>query len=231
MLPVESLKQARLLAEQGNTQKALDLLNKAYETLQENMPDPSSPGEEEKYSAAKLVEGQIEATMGEILSENEEYHDALPHLLSALTIFRTQETKVEPKDIISCLEKLSATFSAIGSSLESDKYLLEAVEEKSKLIRTVLKRILEDAGYKVKMDVPMHGVEGKIDVLAQKGSFKKKSVQIWLVRDDAEVSTLSFLVKQIKGQKYFYLLKGDPASVYLPDKSMRVVTDPQDIKI
>ncbi|MFX1511513.1 MAG: hypothetical protein ACFFCQ_02900 [Promethearchaeota archaeon] len=231
MLPVESLKQAKLLAEQGNTQQALDLLNNAYQILQANMPDPSTPEGEEKYSAAKMVEGQIEAIMGEILLNNEEYHDALPHLLSALTIFRTQEVNVEPKDIITCLEKLGETFGAIGSSLESDKYFLEAIEEKSKLIRTILTNMLQGAGWKVKMDVPMQDLGGKIDILAVKGAFKKKQQRIWLVRDAEEVSTLMFLVKQIKGKKTFYLLKGDPASVYLTDKYVKVVNDPQEISL
>ena len=59
MLPVESLKQAKLLAEQGNTQDALDLLNKSYQTLQENMPDPISVFKIQPTSVYGLLESGL----------------------------------------------------------------------------------------------------------------------------------------------------------------------------
>ncbi len=95
--------------------------------------------------------------------------------------------------------------------------------------RNALIAHLQEQGCKIKLNMKVQNCGAPVDVIAEGGSrIRKKTVYIWLAADEVEAGTLSFLVKDLRGSKIFYLMDGDPQKCF-PVQGVKIVGDPTEI--
>ncbi|MHA1941912.1 MAG: hypothetical protein ACW97P_09315, partial [Candidatus Hodarchaeales archaeon] len=159
----------------------------------------------------------IQENLGDTKIIEQKDQEALSHLLMALTQLTTLES-ISKKDAIEPLfrvyRKLSGAFKRLGQQFESEKYLRKAGDIKAAILKKELSARFRDAGYKFKEDIRAVETEvTPVDILAEKGGFRKKRVAIWFAMDESEVDTISFITKgyaKYAKTRYIVLLMGQP---------------------
>ncbi len=206
----QSLKEAKTLIVEKKAEQASELLNNAFNFLQSQPPD--ALGQEERL----LLEGEIQESLGDTRILQQKDQEALSHLLMAMTQLQTLESLSEtpPHDnLFRVYRKLSGAFNRLGQQFESEKYLRNAGEIKSSILKRELYKRFKENGYKVKENVRAVETEASpVDVMAEKGGFFKKTrIAIWFAMDEAELDTISFLTKGYASytkSRYILMLMG-----------------------
>jgi len=206
-----ALKEAKTLIIEKKTEKAAEILNNALNFIQTQPPDDLAQ-EERLLLEAEIQEGIADAN---ILSQKDQ--EALSHLLMAMTQLETYEsiTDIPTSDILFRIyRKLSGAFDRLGQQFESEKYLRKAGEIKASILRVELTNRLRGKGYSVLDNVRAIETEATpVDVIGEKGRFKKTRIAVWFAMDESEVDTISFLTKGYANYaktRYILLLMGQP---------------------
>jgi hypothetical protein len=206
-----ALKEAKTLIIEKKTEKAAEILNNALNFIQTQPPDDLAQ-EERLLVEAEIQEGIADAN---ILSQKDQ--EALSHLLMAMTQLETYEsiTDIPTSDILFRIyRKLSGAFDRLGQQFESEKYLRKAGEIKASILRVELTNRLRGKGYSVLDNVRAIETEATpVDVIGEKGRFKKTRIAVWFAMDESEVDTISFLTKGYANYaktRYILLLMGQP---------------------
>ena len=206
----QSLKDAKTLIVEKKAEQASELLNNAFNFLQSQPPDALD--QEERL----ILEGEIQESLGDTKILQQKDQEALSHLLMAMTQLQTLESLSEtpPYDnLFRVYRKLSSAFNRLGQQFESEKYLRNAGEIKSSILKRELYERFRENGYKVKENVRVVDTEATpVDIMAEKGGFLKKTrIAIWFAMDEAELDTISFLTKGYASyakHRYILMLMG-----------------------
>lgn len=205
----QALKEAKTLILEKNNEKAAEILTNALNILQTQPPDDLS------QTDALTLEAEIQESLGDIKILQQKDQEALSHLLMSMTQLETFEsmTETSPDEILfRVYRKLSSSFDRLGQQFESEKYLRKAGEIKANILKTALYARFKEAGFKIKENVRAIETEASpVDVMAEKGKFKKKRIAVWFAMDESEVDTISYLTKGYAGyakERYILLLMG-----------------------
>ena len=154
----------------------------------------------------------------------------------AMTQLQTLETvsKQEAIDpLFRVYRKMSGAFSRLGQQFERDKYIRKAGEIKASILKKELFARFNSSGWKYEENI--RAIEEEVtpvDILAEKGSFRKKRVAIWFAMDDSEVDTISFITKgyaKYAKDRYIVLLMGQPTIPNL--EGVKITSSIDDIKL
>ncbi|MHA2244298.1 MAG: hypothetical protein ACXADY_04975 [Candidatus Hodarchaeales archaeon] len=204
-----ALNEAKTLIVEKKVEQATELLNNAYNILQTQPPDDLDQAQK------ILLEGEIQESLGDTKILQQQDQEALSHLLMAMTQLQTLEslTKVPANEpLFRVYRKLSGAFDRLGQQFESEKYLRNAGEIKASILKNELYKRLKEAGYKVRENIRAIETEATpVDIMAEKGGFRKTRVAIWFAMDDAELDTISFLTKgyaKYAKKRYIIMLMG-----------------------
>ncbi|MHA2176025.1 MAG: hypothetical protein ACXABI_14440 [Candidatus Hodarchaeales archaeon] len=206
-----AIKEAKTLIVERKADQASELLTNALTFLNSQPPDEMEQG------IRLVLESAIQENLGDTKIIEQKDQEALSHLLMALTQLTTLES-ISKKDAIEPLfrvyRKLSGAFKRLGQQFESEKYLRKAGDIKAAILKKELSARFRDAGYKFKEDIRAVETEvTPVDILAEKGGFRKKRVAIWFAMDESEVDTISFITKgyaKYAKTRYIVLLMGQP---------------------
>ncbi|MFW9853818.1 MAG: hypothetical protein ACFFFG_02065 [Candidatus Thorarchaeota archaeon] len=205
-----SLKEAKKLIVAKQTEQAHTILTNALAALQSQPPDTLS------QTDRLLLESEIQEGLADTKILERQDQEALSHLVAAMTQLETLElppTAVHPNELLfRVFRKMAGAFDRLGQQFEGEKYLRKAGEIKAYLLTAALRSRFSKAGYKVQENVRAIVSEATpVDLVAEKGGFKKKRVAIWFAMDESEVDTISYLTKGYKKfakDRYIFLLMG-----------------------
>jgi hypothetical protein len=188
-----AIKEAKTLIVEKKANQASELLTNALSFLNSQSPD------EMEQEVRLVLESAIQENLGDAKVIEQKDQEALSHLLMSLTQLQTLES-ISKKDAIEPLfrvyRKLSGAFRRLGQQFESEKYLRQAGDIKASILKKELAARFKDAGYKFNEDIRAVETEvTPVDILAEKGGFRKKRVAIWFAMDESEVDTISFITK------------------------------------
>ncbi|MFX0116690.1 MAG: hypothetical protein ACFFB3_19235, partial [Candidatus Hodarchaeota archaeon] len=125
----------------------------------------------------------------------------------------------------------SECFAALGSEFERDKYAREADDVRSTIFREEIAYRMAEQGFKYKQEVKLPNVAQTVDFIAEKGFFIwKKRIYVWFAFDETECQHLSLSSRDISGDKYFLLVRGNPAMV-MPRYGEKIIQSPDEIEI
>jgi hypothetical protein len=225
-----ALKEAKTLIVEKKSQQATEILTNALEYIQ------SQPEGELEQSVKLILESAIQENLGDAKIIDQKDQEALSHLLMAMTQLQTLES-ISEQDAIDPLfrvyRKMSGAFSRLGQNFERDKYLRKAGEIKASILKKELFSRFNSSGWKHQEDVRVIQEEvTPVDILAEKGGFRKKRIAIWFAMDDSEVDTISFITKgyaKYAKDRYIVLLMGTPT---IPNiDGTRIISSIDDIKL
>jgi hypothetical protein len=206
-----ALKEAKTLIVEKKPEKAAEILNNALNFLQTQPPDDLT--QDKKL----LLEAEIQEGIADTNIFSQKDQEALSHLLMAMTQLETYEsiTQTPAHDLLFRIyRKLSAAFERLGQQFESEKYLRKAGEIKASILRAELSDRLRGKGYTVLDNIRAIESEATpVDVIGEKGRFKKTRIAVWFAMDESEVDTISFLTKGYASyakDRYILLLMGQP---------------------
>jgi len=206
-----ALKEAKTLIVEKKIDEASELLNNALNNIQ-TQPPADLTQEDKLILEAEIQEGIADT---KILTQKDQ--EALSHLLMAMTHLETYESlsQISAHDILfRVYRKLSSAFDRLGQQFESEKYLRKAGEVKGSILKKNIFKRLTEAGYIVSEN--LRGVETEaspVDIIGEKGRFKKTRIAIWFAMDESEVDTISYLTKgyaRYAKNRYILLLMGQP---------------------
>ncbi|MFX1284548.1 MAG: hypothetical protein ACFFB5_12885 [Promethearchaeota archaeon] len=224
-----ALNEAKTLIVEKKAEQAAELLNNAYNILQSQPPDDMERAEK------LLLEGEIQESLGDTRILQQQDQEALSHLLMALTQLQTLESETQTlphENLFRVYRKLSGAFNRCGQQFESEKYLRNAGEIKARILKNELSVRFKQAGYKMKENIRAIETEATpVDIMAEKGGFRKKRVAIWFAMDEAELDTIAFLTKgyaKYAKDRYILMLMGQTTIPSL--QGARVVNSIDDIK-
>ena len=188
-----AIKEAKTLIVEKKADQASEILTNALSFLNSQPPD------EMEQEVRLVLESAIQENLGDAKIVEQKDQEALSHLLMALTQLQTLES-ISKKDAIEPLfrvyRKLSGAFRRLGQQFESEKYLRQAGDIKASILKKELVTRFEDAGYKFNENIRAVETEvTPVDILAEKGGFRKKRIAIWFAMDESEVDTISFITK------------------------------------
>ncbi len=225
-----ALKEAKTLIVEKKTQEATEILTNALSFV-------NSQAEDELEQNIKLIlESAIQENLGDAKIIEQKDQEALSHLLMAMTQLQTLESmsKQEAIDpLFRVYRKMSGAFSRLGQQFERDKYLRKAGEIKASILKKELYSRFNSAGWKFQEDV--HAIEEEatpVDILAEKGSFRKKRIAIWFAMDGSEVDTISFITRgyaRYTKDRYIILLMGQATIPSI--EGVRIINSIDDIKM
>lgn len=205
-----TLKKAKTLIVAKQTEEADKILTNALNTLRSQPPDTLSETDR------LLLESEIQEGLADTKILEQQDQEALSHLVAAMTQLETLElpsTAVRPHELLfRVFHKMAGAFDRLGQQFEGEKYLRKAGEIKATLLTAALRAKFSAAGYKVKENFRAISTEATpVDLVAEKGGFRKKRVAIWFAMDETEVETISFLTKgysKFTKARYIFLLTG-----------------------
>ena len=229
-LDLEPIKKAKALASSGQTTEATNLLQEQLTKLQETA---ESDMDMARMYQVELAKGLLELTTGDILKNIDNHREAVTHYLLSAQALRSAKSMgdIDPKPLFDCLNGASECFAALGTEFERDKYAHEADEEKSIILRTQIAQRLGAQGFKFKQDVKLPNIAQTVDFVAEKGFFfKKKKIHVWFAFDETECEHLSLSSRDIGGNKFFLLIRGNPGLV-IPKYGEKIITSPDEIQI
>ncbi len=223
------IERAKSLASSGQTNEAVTLLQQELTKLQQR-------GETD-LDTAQMVEvektkGSLELSAGQILNGVEDYKEAVTHYLLASQALKSAQSmgNTDLEALADALNGTSECFASLGSEFEKDKYAREADEVRSTIFRQEIAQRLGDEGYKFKQEVKVPNVAQTVDFVGEKGSFfRKKRLYVWFAFDETECQHLSLSSRDIKGLKYFLLVRGNPALV-IPKHGEKIIKSPEEIE-
>lgn len=206
-----ALKEAKILIVEKKIDEASELLNNALNIIQTEPPTDLT--QEDKL----VLEAEIQESIADTKILTQKDQEALSHLLMAMTHLETYESlsQISANDILfRVYQKLSRAFDRLGQQFESEKYLRKAGEIKGSILKKDIFKRLTEAGYIVSENI--RGVETEaspVDIIGEKGRFKKARIAIWFAMDESEVDTISYLTKgyaKYAKNRYILLLMGQP---------------------
>jgi hypothetical protein len=227
---LKAIREAKSLASSGKATEAINL-------LQENLARLQETGESDADAATMFevekAKGLFELAAGEILRGIDNPREAVTHFLLSAQALRSAGSMgdMSPEPLYICLNGISECFAALDSEFERDKYAREADEVKSTMIREQIAQRIAEQGFKFKQDVKLPGSPQTIDFVAEKGFlFWKKQIYVWFAFDETECQHLSLSSRDISGDKYFLLVRGNPAMV-VPRYGERIIKSPEEIDV
>ncbi len=225
-----ALKEAKTLINEKKSEQAFEKLDKALNILQTQPPNDLS--QEDRL----LLESEIQEGLADAMILNQRDQEALSHLLASMTQLQTYEslTQSSPDELLfRVYRKMSSAFDRLGQQFESEKYLRKAGEIKAAIFKTEIHKKLKDKGYSIKENFRAVETEASpVDILAEKGTFKKTRIAIWLCLDESEVDTIAFLTKGYASyaqSRYILLLMGQATIPTL--QGAKIVSSIDQIKI
>lgn len=227
---LQAIKEAKSLASSGQTTEAINL-------LQENLAKLQETGESDLDAATvfnvEKAKGLFELAAGDILKSVDNHREAVTHFLLSAQALRSASSMgdMSPQPLYDCLNGISECFAGLDSEFERDKYAREADEVKSTMLREQIVQRIAEQGFKCKQDVKLPGSPQTIDFVAEKGFlFWKKQIYVWFAFDETECQHLSLSSRDIRGDKYFLLVRGNPAMA-IPRYGERIIKSPDEIDI
>ena len=225
-----TIKEAKTLIVEKKADQASEILTNALSFLNSQPPD------EMEQEVRLVLESAIQENLGDAKIVEQKDQEALSHLLMALTQLQTLES-ISKKDAIEPLfrvyRKLSGAFRRLGQQFESEKYLRQAGDIKASILKKELVTRFEDAGYKFNENIRAVVTEiTPVDILAEKGGFRKKRIAIWFAMDESEVDTISFITKgyaKFAKARYIVLLMGQPTIPSI--EGVQITSSIDDIKL
>ncbi len=224
-----ALNEAKTLIVEKKAEQAAELLNNAYNILQSQPPDDLDQAEK------LILVGEIQESLGDTKILQQQDQEALRHLLMAMTQLQTLESLTQTlphENLFRVYRKLSGAFNRLGQQFESEKYLRNAGEIKASILKNELSERFKQAGFKIKENVRAIETEATpVDVMAEKGGFRKKRIAIWFAMDEAELDTIAFLTKgyeKYAKERYILMLMGQTTIPSL--QGARVINSIDDIK-
>ncbi len=224
-----ALNEAKTLIVEKKAEQAAELLNNAYNILQSQPPDDLNQAEK------LILEGEIQESLGDTKILQQQDQEALSHLLMAMTQLQTLESLTQTlphENLFRVYRKLSGAFNRLGQQFESEKYLRNAGEIKASILKKELSERFRQAGFKIKENIRAIETEATpVDVMAEKGGFRKKRIAIWFAMDEAELDTIAFLTKgyeKYAKERYILMLMGQTTIPSL--QGARVINSIDDIK-
>ena len=225
-----TIKEAKTLIVEKKADQASEILTNALSFLNSQPPD------EMEQEVRLVLESAIQENLGDAKIVEQKDQEALSHLLMALTQLQTLES-ISKKDAIEPLfrvyRKLSGAFRRLGQQFESEKYLRQAGDIKASILKKELVTRFEDAGYKFNENIRAVETEvTPVDILAEKGGFRKKRIAIWFAMDESEVDTISFITKgyaKFAKARYIVLLMGQPTIPSI--EGVQITSSIDDIKL
>ena len=228
---VHAIKEAKTLIVEKKAEKASELLTNALTFIQAQSEEDMG-GQENKL----ILEAGIHENLGDAKIIAQKDQEALSHLLMSLTQLQTLESTAKDSAIeplFRVYRKMAGAFQRLGQQFENEKYLRKAGEIKANILKKELFARFSEAGYKIKEDV--RAVESEVspvDILAEKGSFRKKRIAIWFAMDDSEVDTIAFITRgyaKYASSRYILLLMGQTTIPSI--QGVRIVSSIDDIKL
>ncbi|UCG90430.1 MAG: hypothetical protein JSU57_01485 [Candidatus Heimdallarchaeota archaeon] len=224
-----ALNEAKTLIIEKKAEQAAELLNNAYNMLQSQPPDDLEQTEK------LLLEGEIQESLGDTKILQQQDQEALSHLLMAMTQLQTLESLTQTlphENLFRVYRKLSGAFNRLGQQFESEKYLRNAGEIKASILKKELFSRFAQSGFKMKENIRAIETEATpVDIMAEKGGFRKKRVAIWFAMDEAELDTIAFLTKgyaKYAKDRYILMLMGQTTIPSL--QGAKVINSIDDIK-
>lgn len=225
-----ALNEAKTLIIEKKAEQAAELLNNAYNMLQSQPPDDLEQTEK------LLLEGEIQESLGDTKILQQQDQEALSHLLMAMTQLQTLESLTQTlphENLFRVYRKLSGAFNRLGQQFESEKYLRNAGEIKASILKKELFSRFAQSGFKMKENIRAIETEATpVDIMAEKGGFRKKRVAIWFAMDEAELDTIAFLTKgyaKYAKDRYILMLMGQTTIPSL--QGAKVINSIDDIKL
>ena len=228
---VHAIKEAKTLIVEKKADQASELLTNALTFIQAQSEE-SMGGQENKL----ILEAGIQENLGDAKIIAQKDQEALSHLLMSLTQLQTLES-VEKNSAIDPLfrvyRKMAGAFQRLGQQFEHEKYLRKAGDIKANILKKELFARFSDKGYKIKEDERAVETEATpVDILAEKGSLRKKRIAIWFAMDDSEVDTIAFITRgyaKYANARYILLLMGQATIPTV--EGVKIVNSIDDIKI
>lgn len=228
---VHAIKEAKTLIVEKKAEQASELLTNALTFIQAQSEEDMG-GQENKL----ILEAGIHENLGDAKIVAQKDQEALSHLLMSLTQLQTLESIIQDSAIdplFRVYRKMANTFKRLGQQFEHEKYLRKAGETKANMLKKDLYARFYEKGYKIKEDTRAIETEvTPVDILAEKGSIRKKRIAIWFAMDDSEVDTISFITKgyaKFASARYILLLMGQ--ATVLNIDGVKIVNTIDDIKI
>ncbi|MFQ5977232.1 MAG: hypothetical protein ACE5OZ_03745 [Candidatus Heimdallarchaeota archaeon] len=229
-IDLEPIKRAKSLASNGQTSEALNVLQENLAKLQET---GESDVDATQMFEVEKAKGLLELAAGDILKDNENHREAVTHYLLSAQALRSAQSMGDmyPQPLSDCLNGASECFAAMGSEFERDKYAREADDVKSAILREQIASLLGEQGFNFKQEVKLPNVAQTVDFVAEKGFFIwKKRIYVWFAFDETECQHLSLSSRDISGDKYFLLVRGNPGMV-MPRYGERIIQAPDEIEV
>jgi len=228
---VHAIKEAKTLIVERKAEKASELLTNALTFIQAQSEEDMG-GQENKL----VLEAGIHENLGDAKIIAQRDQEALSHLLMSLTQLQTLESISENSAIdplFRVYRKMAGAFQRLGQQFENEKYLRKAGDIKASILKKELYARFSDAGYKIEEDV--RAVESEVspvDILAIKGSLRKKRIAIWFAMDDSEVDTIAFITRgyaKFANSRYILLLMGQATIPTI--QGVAIISSIDDIKM
>jgi hypothetical protein len=228
---VHTIKEAKTLIVEKKAEKASELLTNALSFIQAQSEEEMG-GQENKLT----LEAGIQENLGDAKIIAQKDQEALSHLLMSLTQLQTLDS-LAPNSTIEPLfrvyRKMAGAFLRLGQQFENEKYLRKAGDIKANILKKELFARFSDSGYKIKENLRAVETEATpVDILAEKGSLRKKRIAIWFAMDDSEVDTIAFITRgyaKYATARYILLLMGQASIPSI--QGVKIVNSIEDIKI